>query len=907
MASGATIKKVKNYTQMATTKAGAKSGGDNYIDESEIYKPAFETGDLKAEIYGDVSRVYKEGENDEKIWMTWTTTDSLDLEGTDATTESNPKPDAQSSNISKPNQNSTFENPRDLPMTDEYANQMAIQDATSDEQIKPILNDSKVVTKQTENGFEVSRIENGAIVTAILDKNGNVIRVTNSNSPDSFINVQLPGQNQLSNEMNEAVQKVQAQIKPVDGNAASGDLQAASTNNNSAANIKYIQTIMTDDFKCAAYDITKKKIVVAANKDGKYSRIYLYNKDGKSEGSITVDVENIKGVSFDSKKDIITVTLENGKTREYNYSDMKEAMEIAQAYPNRPVVLGQKPKGILTLDDITACKSDEELYKLLIPWFKYYCGIYGIKYTATLMLQARRETLGLGPDGIYPTSNCSGTDNNLGGLKYKPGSSVIGVPGTMSPEGNNYAHFENVSDYIKAHVWNMGGVGHSYAPFIEEANQSDSAEGMIPAIIHWVSNGTESYSALIPQSYNELGFSKYDIKDTKIEGYNGKMADLNLKKLSKDETPDSSDLQATNKKTTLSDSKVVTKKTENGYEVSRIENRAIVTAILDKNGNVIRVTNSNSPDSFINVQLPGQNQLSNEMNEAVQKVQTQIKDVNKQTNDSTDIAAAKPANNTNKVTSNSENIVQNVISGVSQAVAGITKMAGTNAKYKKLINKGYNIVSEVSTKKGNFVVCNKDGKNSKIYLYDKNGDKTGSIVLAQKDIKNVEYNKDKKTIIVTDSKGKKKKYSQDRIKSSIEFANNHKDTPKGKYYANDGEKVVELAKSAMGADYVWGGCSPDGYDCSGLVAYALTGKHERLGATQGWCADHDTWTPIDNPQPGDVCLSDHHTGIYIGKDDNGVDQMVHAPDFGQVVQIGPVQGDMHYVRYNGPRGEDFNS
>jgi cell wall-associated NlpC family hydrolase len=110
-------------------------------------------------------------------------------------------------------------------------------------------------------------------------------------------------------------------------------------------------------------------------------------------------------------------------------------------------------------------------------------------------------------------------------------------------------------------------------------------------------------------------------------------------------------------------------------------------------------------------------------------------------------------------------------------------------------------------------------------------------------------------------------------------------------YDSNGNAIVERAYSALGSNYVWGGVggSSGGYDCSGLVSYALTGKNERLGTTGTFMG----WTQVTNPQPGDVCTSDGHCGIYIG---NG--QMIHAADYGTGVVIGKVQDGMIFVSPN---------
>ena len=93
----------------------------------------------------------------------------------------------------------------------------------------------------------------------------------------------------------------------------------------------------------------------------------------------------------------------------------------------------------------------------------------------------------------------------------------------------------------------------------------------------------------------------------------------------------------------------------------------------------------------------------------------------------------------------------------------------------------------------------------------------------------------------------------------------------------------------MGSAYVWGGVGggDGGYDCSGLVSYALSGDHTRLGTTHTFMG----WNQVSDPQPGDVCVNEGHTGIYVGDG-----QMIHAADYGIGVIQGDVQDGMIYVR-----------
>lgn len=131
--------------------------------------------------------------------------------------------------------------------------------------------------------------------------------------------------------------------------------------------------------------------------------------------------------------------------------------------------------------------------------------------------------------------------------------------------------------------------------------------------------------------------------------------------------------------------------------------------------------------------------------------------------------------------------------------------------------------------------------------------------------------------------------SYDETTGSITLSDGTQGTLVG--YDSNGNAIVERAYAALGSAYVWGGVggASGGYDCSGLVSYALTGKNERLGTTGTFMG----WSQVTDPQPGDVCTSEGHCGIYIG---NG--QMIHAADYGTGVVIGKVQEGMKFVTPN---------
>lgn len=109
----------------------------------------------------------------------------------------------------------------------------------------------------------------------------------------------------------------------------------------------------------------------------------------------------------------------------------------------------------------------------------------------------------------------------------------------------------------------------------------------------------------------------------------------------------------------------------------------------------------------------------------------------------------------------------------------------------------------------------------------------------------------------------------------------------------DAARVVSLASSLEGTPYVWGGSTPAGFDCSGLVQYV----YGQLGINVPRTSEEQATvgTPVSSlaaAQPGDLLFfagsdgtasSPGHVAIYIG---NG--QMIAAPYTGTVVQQQPV-------------------
>jgi cell wall-associated NlpC family hydrolase len=111
-----------------------------------------------------------------------------------------------------------------------------------------------------------------------------------------------------------------------------------------------------------------------------------------------------------------------------------------------------------------------------------------------------------------------------------------------------------------------------------------------------------------------------------------------------------------------------------------------------------------------------------------------------------------------------------------------------------------------------------------------------------------------------------------------------------------GQQAAAIAQQYLGVPYVWGGASPSGFDCSGLVVYV----YGRLGVplphytVSLW--NSGAHVSRDQLAPGDLVFfySLDHVGIYLG---GGL--FIHAPHTGTVVQISSLNSSWYSSAYDG--------
>jgi cell wall-associated NlpC family hydrolase len=112
-----------------------------------------------------------------------------------------------------------------------------------------------------------------------------------------------------------------------------------------------------------------------------------------------------------------------------------------------------------------------------------------------------------------------------------------------------------------------------------------------------------------------------------------------------------------------------------------------------------------------------------------------------------------------------------------------------------------------------------------------------------------------------------------------------------------GEQMVAEVKKYLGTKYVYGGASPSGFDCSGLLLYVAKKFGIDLPHKASEQAKLGTAVDKANLQPGDMVFFKtdgsggvSHAGMYIGDG-----KMIHAPKTGDVVKVSSIN-DSYYTK-----------
>ncbi|WP_026677461.1 NlpC/P60 family protein [Fictibacillus gelatini] len=136
-------------------------------------------------------------------------------------------------------------------------------------------------------------------------------------------------------------------------------------------------------------------------------------------------------------------------------------------------------------------------------------------------------------------------------------------------------------------------------------------------------------------------------------------------------------------------------------------------------------------------------------------------------------------------------------------------------------------------------------------------------------------------------------------RNDVEIFSVYDGIPKG-----TGQDIVRAAEKFLNLEYLWGGMSGFGYDCSGF-AYTM---HHFNGITipRDASDQHKRGKKVtrDELEPGDLVFFAydegkgfvHHVGIYYGND-----QMIHSPKTGKTVEIITLTNSPYEIEFCGGR------
>jgi cell wall-associated NlpC family hydrolase len=111
--------------------------------------------------------------------------------------------------------------------------------------------------------------------------------------------------------------------------------------------------------------------------------------------------------------------------------------------------------------------------------------------------------------------------------------------------------------------------------------------------------------------------------------------------------------------------------------------------------------------------------------------------------------------------------------------------------------------------------------------------------------------------------------------------------------SNAANHAAAVALQQVGTPYRYGGSSPNGFDCSGLIHYSYLRAGKNVPRTTGALWSGTQEVPRGQMQVGDVLFfrvegKMSHVGMYIGDD-----QFVHAPASGRVVSVASLQSGFY--------------
>lgn len=108
-----------------------------------------------------------------------------------------------------------------------------------------------------------------------------------------------------------------------------------------------------------------------------------------------------------------------------------------------------------------------------------------------------------------------------------------------------------------------------------------------------------------------------------------------------------------------------------------------------------------------------------------------------------------------------------------------------------------------------------------------------------------------------------------------------------------GQRVAAIALEQVGVPYRYGGATPAGFDCSGLVHYAYGQIGRSVPRTTGELWRRARPVPRDELRAGDLLFFSiagkmQHVGLYVGDG-----YFAHAPQTGRSVEVESLSADFY--------------
>jgi len=123
--------------------------------------------------------------------------------------------------------------------------------------------------------------------------------------------------------------------------------------------------------------------------------------------------------------------------------------------------------------------------------------------------------------------------------------------------------------------------------------------------------------------------------------------------------------------------------------------------------------------------------------------------------------------------------------------------------------------------------------------------------------------------------------------------------PAGDASEAQAERAAEVARSMVGKPYRYGGSTPKGFDCSGLVNYSFAQAGVQVSRETRTLREEAVLVRTSALRPGDLVFFDQegkkysHVGIYVGDG-----RFVHAPSSGGKVRVDSLEAaywSRHFV------------